>query len=281
MCVVQWNPPTGATQWSPSHREMLSLSRAQSGFSSCWGPSLWHCCVGFLWLDEQLWSRIWGSTLGLMFLCWLKWEIPNRQSGKLQLHRLYHPSSAIAKDQSELPVPELRFDTLQALINHLKEKGGWMVTLWPATRSRLIPPAVMCRWRKVPWCMSLGERGWKSCLNACNCHRITKQAKWMLGFSIANVTLDSLCLQIQSAYIYFYLSIHCVDSNFVRDKILQSEPEFPVNGCISIAAAPIPPLSSLPLTTLVYMKQNYFNESGRVKVISVPDTAILLCKIAC
>lgn len=48
-------------------------------------------------------------------------------------------------------------------------------------------------------------------------------------------------LQIQSAYIYFYLNIHCVDSNFVRDKILQSEPEFPVKGCISFAASPRPP----------------------------------------
>jgi len=100
----------------------------------------------------------------------------------------------------------------------------------------------------------------------------------MLGFSIANVTLDSLCLQIQSAYIYFYLNIHCVDSNFVRDKILQSEREFPVKGCISFAA---PPPSSLPLTTLVYMKQNYLNELCRGKVISVPDTAILLCKMTC
>lgn len=103
----------------------------------------------------------------------------------------------------------------------------------------------------------------------------------MSGFSIANVTLHSFCLQIQSAYIYFYLNIHCVDSNFVRDKILQSEPEFPVKGCISFAA-PLPsPLSSLPLTTLVYLKQNYLNELCRGKVISVPDTAILLCKMTC
>lgn len=82
----------------------------------------------------------------------------------------------------------------------------------------------------------------------------------MLGFSIANVILDSLCLQIQAAYIYFYLSIHCVDSNFVRDKILQSEPEFPVKGCISFAT-PHPPLTSLPFTTLVYTKQNYTNRA--------------------
>lgn len=103
----------------------------------------------------------------------------------------------------------------------------------------------------------------------------------MLGSSVANVTLDSLCLQIQSACIYFYLNVRCVDSNFVRDKILQSEAQFPVNGCIAFAAALLPPLLSLPLTTLVYMKQNYLNESGRAKVISVPDTAILLCKMAC
>lgn len=99
-----------------------------------------------------------------------------------------------------------------------------MVTLWPTTQSRLVPPAVFCECRKVPWCMSSGEQGWKSCLKACNCHRSTKQAEWMSGFPTANVTLHSFCLQIQSAYIYFYLNIHCVDSNFVRDKILQSEP---------------------------------------------------------
>lgn len=111
-----------------------------------------------------------------------------------------------------------------------------MVTLRPATQSCLIPPAMFCRCRKVPWCMSSGERQWKSCLNACSCHRNTKQAKWMLGVSVANVTLDSLCLQIQSVCIYFCLNMHSVDSNFVRDKIFQSETEFPVNRCISFAA---------------------------------------------
>lgn len=155
-----------------------------------------------------------------------------------------------------------------------------MVTLWPTTQCRLIPPAMFCRCRKVPWCMSSGEQGWKSCLTACNCHRNTKQAEWMLRFSIANVTLGSFCLQIQSARIYFCLNIHCVDSNFVRDKILQSESEFPVRGCIAFAA-PLPPLSFLPFTTLVYMKENYLNELYRGKVISVPDTVIFLCKMTC
>lgn len=157
-----------------------------------------------------------------------------------------------------------------------------MVTLWPATQSCLIPPAMFCRCRKVPWCMSSGERQWKSCLNACSCHRNTKQAKWMLGVSVANVTLDSLCLQIQSVYIYFCLNMHSVDSNFVRDKIFQSETEFPVNRCISFAAFFFfffLTLSFLPLTTLAYMKQNYLNELCRGKVISVPTAAILLYKI--
>jgi len=67
--------------------------------------------------QQRLQLHILGPSLGLMFLCWLTWETSNRQSGKLQLHRLYHSSSGIGKDQSELAVPELCFDTLQTLIN--------------------------------------------------------------------------------------------------------------------------------------------------------------------
>lgn len=47
-----------------------------------------------------------------------------------------------------------------------------------------------------------------------------------VGCSESNAALHSLGLQIHSLYIYFYLNMHCVDSNFVRDKILQSEPGF-------------------------------------------------------
>lgn len=69
-----------------------------------------------------------GPTLGTVFLCWLVQEIPNMQPGRLQLHRLHHSSSSIAKDQSELSVAELCFDTLQTLINYVWEQEGWMVT---------------------------------------------------------------------------------------------------------------------------------------------------------
>lgn len=211
-----------------------------------------------------------GPTLGTVFLCWLVQEIPNMQPGRLQLHRLHHSSSSIAKDQSELSVAELCFDTLQTLINYVWEQEGWMVTPWPATPSRLIPPAVFRRGRKAPWCMSAGKRQWKSCLNISNCHWNTKQAKWMLV--VQYLTLPCIHLARRFTHYIFISILTCTvltvimlgTKYYSQNQGFTKQMHFICGSLLPLPLLPLPPPCS-----------------ARSKITGMSSTEVKYCQSRC